>query len=266
MRAGACKLNQTRALLHLWGPPQPCSSCSTSAFRSLRPALRGWQSQSTPLLAAGGPNLNQHRYFAAKNLKTGKKAKGGKVKLDLDNCPVELGPTKEKMEGCLAFFIKSLTGLQIGRATPSLIQSIEVQAWGGKQPLSALSAIAVRGANTLVVTLHDQTLQEPVVQALRDAELDLNPQIENNKVVATLPKTTSETREQLIKEAKRKAEECKTKVLGLRGAANKEASKDSSLTKDELAQAKRDIQTLTDLISAQIDEALANKESEIRAA
>eukprot|EP00808_Paulinella_micropora_P002059 g64380.t1 len=201
------------------------------------------------------------RGLAKKVLKTGKKA--GKSKLDLEDSPIELKDTKEKMGASFAVFVKSIEGLRVGRATPALIQAVPVQAWGGTQPLASLASIAVRGANTLVVTAHDQTVLDNIVTAVREAGLDLQPHIESNKVVVPVPKATGELRQKLIKDAKNKAEECRTKIRAIRHKIHSEATKDSSLSKDELARAKTDIQTLTDMMTTQVDEALAKKEADI---
>jgi ribosome recycling factor len=172
-----------------------------------------------------------------------------------------------RMDGALETLKRDFSGLRSGRASPALLEPVRVEAYGGEVPLTQVGTIAVPEARMLTVQVWDRTLVNAVVTAIRDCGLGLNPSGDGQLVRVPLPQLTGERRTELSKAAHRYAEASKVAVRGVRRDGMeqiKAMEKKSIIGQDDSARFTEEVQKLTDSYVKRIDDALADKDREIK--
>ena len=173
---------------------------------------------------------------------------------------------QRRMDGALDNFGKELAGLRTGRASSSLLEPVTVEAYGSKMPLNQVGTVSVPEPRLLTVQVWDGGMTKAVEKAIRDAGLGLNPQAEGTMIRVPIPDLNEERRQELVKVAGKYAEQARISVRNVRRDgmdALKRLEKDSEISQDERKSLSDDIQSLTDQFIKKIDDALADKESEI---
>jgi len=177
-----------------------------------------------------------------------------------------LKKVEEKMLKSVDILKKEFSGLRTGRASVGLLEPIQVDAYGSKVPLSQVSAISVPESRMLAVQVWDNSLISVVENAIRTANLGLNPMTEGNLIRLPIPDLTEERRKEIAKLASKYSEDTKISVRNVRRDAMdhlKESEKNKEISKDELFQHSDQIQKLTDKIILLIDELFYEKEKDI---
>ena len=173
---------------------------------------------------------------------------------------------EDKMLKSVDILKKEFSGLRTGRASVGLLEPIQVDAYGSKVPLSQVSAISVPESRMLAVQVWDNSLISVVENAIRTANLGLNPMTEGNLIRLPIPDLTEERRKEIAKLASKYSEDTKISVRNVRRDAMdhlKESEKNKEISKDELFQHSDQIQKLTDKIILLIDELFYEKEKDI---
>ena len=173
---------------------------------------------------------------------------------------------RRRMEGAIDALKKELGGLRTGRAAPSLLESVHVNAYGTNMPLNQLGTVSAPEPRLLVVQVWDRSMSKAVDAAIREAGLGLNPQSEGQVIRVPIPPLSEERRKELTKIAHKYAEQARVSVRNVRRdglEALKKREKDRDITQDQHRKLDKDVQTLTDDTIKKIDETLANKEKEI---
>lgn len=179
--------------------------------------------------------------------------------INLDEC-------KKKMDGALDALKREFGGLRTGRASPNLLDSIKVDAYGAEVPINQVGAVSVPEPRMLTVSVWDASLTKAVEKAIRDSNLGLNPMSEGNLIRVPMPSMTEERRKELVKTAGKYSESARIAVRNVRRDfmdAAKAAEKKNELTEDEHKKLSEKIQKLTDEHVKLIDDLLAAKEKEI---
>lgn len=163
---------------------------------------------------------------------------------------------------------RELIGVRTGRATPSLIEhvQVEVASYGSTMSLKELGGITAPDARMLVVNPWDKGTIKDIERAIATAGLGFNPQSDGQIVRIPIPPLTGERRQQLVKVVKQHAEEAKVRVRGVRRDYKEmleEAQKDGDLTEDQLKKQLEKLQEATDAHVKLVDEMCAKKEKEI---
>jgi len=178
-----------------------------------------------------------------------------------------LSDAKAKMTAALDHFQEELKKLRTGRAHPSMLDNVSVEAYGQNMPLKTLAGITAPDAQLLVVSPFDPNNLEPIVKAIRENEaLGLNPADDGRVVRVTIPPLTTETRESMVKVLNQKAEEAAVSLRNARHEAfhaGEQAEKDKSIGKDERFKFEKQIDDLLNLQKKQVDDLTAAKEQEI---
>lgn len=172
----------------------------------------------------------------------------------------------EKMEHALEHLKRDLAGLRTGRASVALLDGIKVDYYGTLTPLKQVANIATPEARLITIQPWEQNLIREVEKAIQTSDLGLTPSNDGKLIRIPLPPLTEERRKDLIKVAKKHAEEMKVRIRGFRRDGNEELKKlqkDAKLTEDELRKSETEIQKLTDQFVQKIDEVMKKKESEI---
>jgi len=173
---------------------------------------------------------------------------------------------RRRMDGAIDVLRKEYGGLRTGRASTSLLEPVQVPAYGGTVPLNQVASVNVPEPRMITVQVWDRGLAKAVDKAIREAGLGLNPQTEGQVLRVPIPELNEERRRELTKVAARYAEEARVAVRKMRQhgiEALRRLEKDSEISQDEQRKVQGDIQHLTDDHIKRIDETLTQKDKEI---
>ena len=179
----------------------------------------------------------------------------------------DMDDLQRRMEGALNTLKSDFGGLRTGRASTTLLEPIMVEAYGQQMPMSQVGTISAPEPRLLSVQVWDKGQVSFVEKAIREAGLGLNPMVDGQMVRVPLPELNEERREELVKIAGKYAEQCRVAVRNVRRDGMdqlKKGEKDGEISQDEQKSLSDDVQKLTDNYVKKIDEALSQKEAEIR--
>ncbi len=179
----------------------------------------------------------------------------------------DMDDLQRRMEGALNTLKSDFGGLRTGRASTTLLEPIMVEAYGQQMPMSQVGTISAPEPRLLSVQVWDKGQVSFVEKAIREAGLGLNPVADGQMVRVPLPELNEERREELVKIAGKYSEQCRVAVRNVRRDGMdqlKKGEKDGEISQDEQKSLSDDVQKLTDDYVKKIDEALSQKEAEIR--
>ncbi|MDH3659135.1 MAG: ribosome recycling factor [Alphaproteobacteria bacterium] len=179
---------------------------------------------------------------------------------------VDTADLEKRMNGALEVLRKEFAGLRTGRASTSLLEPITVSAYGSDMPLNQVAALSVPEPRMISVQVWDKGMVGAVEKAIRMADLGLNPSVDGTLIRVPLPELSEERRVEITKVAGRYAEQARVAVRNVRRDGMdqlKRAEKDGDISKDEHHRTGDQVQQLTDNAIKQINDLLAQKESEI---
>jgi ribosome recycling factor len=178
----------------------------------------------------------------------------------------DINELRRRMTGALDVLKKELTGLRTGRASVSLLEPVQVEAYGSHMPISQVGTVSVPEPRMLTVSVWDRALVKAVEKGIREANLGLNPMTEGQTIRVPIPPLTEERRKELIKVAHKYAEQARVSVRNVRRdgmEALKQQEKGHKITEDEHTKLGKQVQALTDEFIKKIDEAIAAKEKDV---
>lgn len=171
-----------------------------------------------------------------------------------------------KMQKSLDHTLHEFSGINTGKATPSMVEGIMVEAYGSTMRLKECAAIHTPDPRMISVQPWDKSLLKPLEKAIQMANIGINPVIDGPCVRLPLPEMSKERRQELAKVANRLAEEGRVAIRNARRDgvdAVKKALKEGKISEDECKKLEKDIQTHTDSLIKQIGDNLAKKEQEL---
>lgn len=174
--------------------------------------------------------------------------------------------TQSRMEKCTESFESQIKKIRTGRASPSILDSIQVEYYGASTPLRQLANIVAEDSSHLAVTVFDRNLTPYIEKAIQNSPLGLNPSSAANLIRVPLPPLTEDRRKELIKVIRSEAEAARVAVRNIRASVNKkskETLKKKEISEDEDRQIQDNVQKLTDRYIKKIDEFLTKKEKEV---
>lgn len=177
-----------------------------------------------------------------------------------------LAELKSKLEKSIEFFKSELSQIRTGRATPALIENIEIEAYGGKMRLKEVGSISLVDSQNLAVAPWDKTLLSAVVTALRDGDLKVNPVVEQDRIRVPIPALTEERRTEFTKIASAKCEETKTSIRNVRQEAMKDIEtefSDKKIGEDDKFRQKEDVEKTVKEYVSKADDMLDTKKKEL---
>ncbi len=172
-----------------------------------------------------------------------------------------------RMDGAIESLKREFSGLRAGRASPALLEPVKVEAYGQYMPINQVATIAVPEARMITVQVWDRSMVNSVVAAIRDCGLGLNPQPDGQVVRVPLPILTEERRNELAKAAGKYAEAARVAVRGVRRDGMEQIKglqKKHEISEDDERDWSDQVQKLTDGYIKRVDDALAEKEKDIR--
>ncbi len=174
--------------------------------------------------------------------------------------------TEDKMKKAVEFTRQELTKLRSGKATVAILDDIKIDYYGKKMPIAQTASISTPDAHLITVQPWDKTIIHEVEKAILAANIGLTPASDGTVIRLPVPPLTEERRKELVKVAKKFAEDGRITVRNIRRDSNehlKKAEKDEHVAEDERKHGEAEVQKLTDRYIKQLDDLLAVKEKEI---
>ena len=172
----------------------------------------------------------------------------------------------EKMEKAVAHVQDQFTTVRTGRATPALVEKLNVEYYGSPVPLQQLAGFQVPEARQLIVKPHDRSTLGAIERAIRDSDLGVNPSNDGVVIRLNFPPLTEERRRDYVRIVKHMAEDGRVAVRNIRRDARKHmesAEKASEISADELERAEKELEKITHDHVELIDKASGRKEQEL---
>ena len=173
---------------------------------------------------------------------------------------------RRRMDGAIEVLRKEFGGLRTGRASASLLEPVQVSAYGGTVPLTQVAAVNVPEPRMITVQVWDRGVVKAVDKAIRESGLGLNPQTEGQTIRVPIPELNTERRRELSRVAAKYAEDARIAVRHVRRdgiESLRRLEKDGDISQDEHRKVEKDVQHLTDDHIKRVDETLAQKDKEI---
>jgi ribosome recycling factor len=179
---------------------------------------------------------------------------------------VLLAEADERMTKGVAHARADFATIRTGRAAPALVEKIPVDYYGSEVPLQQIAGFTVPEARQLLITPYDKGAIGAIEKALQHSDLGLNPSNDGNAIRLSFPPLTQERRKELVRVVKQMAEDGRIALRNHRRATRHELEKlekDGEMSKDDLDRAEKELDKLIHAREAEIDQALAAKETEL---
>ncbi|MGA1539599.1 MAG: ribosome recycling factor [Chthoniobacterales bacterium] len=173
---------------------------------------------------------------------------------------------EEGMEKALDFMKHEFSSVRTGKASPALVEGIDVDAYGSVMKLKQLALISTPEPRLLVIQPFDAATTKPIEKAINESKIGITPSVDGKLIRLPIPELSEERRKDLVKTIKTMAEETRVRIRAARRHAMdaaKKMQKDGGLTEDDLKSAEIQIQKLTDKYVADVDSQVASKEADI---
>jgi ribosome recycling factor len=172
--------------------------------------------------------------------------------------------TQARMKKALDHTLHEFSSIHTGKATPSMVENVTIDAYGTQMRLKECAAITTPDARMIVIQPWDVSLIKAVEKGIQVANLGFNPIADGKLLRVPLPEMSRERREEFVKVAHKMAEEGRVHVRNVRRECL-EGLKKAKLPEDETKRLEKEIQTITDKAIKDIGDHLANKEKELLA-
>src|SRR5881398_129054 len=170
---------------------------------------------------------------------------------------------EEKMLKTEEVVQNEFSGVRTGKASPSLVENILVEVYGSNMRIRELAGITTPESRTLAIQPWDANSLHPIEKAIQKSNLGLTPSVQGKAIRLFFPELSQERRQEFVKIVRKMAEDGRVAIRHVRRDAMEQIKKhahDSGTTEDDVKQAEKELQKLTDEYSAKIDQHLAHKE------
>src|SRR3954449_1568612 len=173
---------------------------------------------------------------------------------------------EETMEKSVDYMIHEFSSVRTGKASPALVENVDVEAYGSAMKLKQLAPITPPEPRLLVVQPFDASTVRDIEKALKESKIGITPLVDGKLIRLPVPELSEERRRDLVKSLKQMAEEARVRVRANRRAAlddAKKSEKAGETTQDQLHDTEAEIQKLTDRFIKAVDEHFERKEAEV---
>lgn len=170
------------------------------------------------------------------------------------------------MEKALDFMRHEFSSVRTGKASPALVEGIDVEAYGSTMKLKQLALITSPEPRLLVIQPFDLANAKPIEKAINESKIGITPAVDGKLIRLPIPELSEERRKDLVKTIKSMAEETRVRIRAARRHgmdAAKKMQKEGGITEDDLKSAEAQIQKLTDKYVGDVDTQVASKEADI---
>lgn len=173
---------------------------------------------------------------------------------------------KEKMNKTISVLKGEYGAIRAGRATPAVLDKIQVDYYGAPTPINQMAAISVAEARILNIQPWDPSVLSAIEKAIQSSDLGINPQNDGRIIRLVFPTPTEDRRRELVRDVKKMAEDAKVAARSIRRDGIdkiKKMQKASEITEDDLKNGEKKLQELTDNCIKEIDQVASEKEAEV---
>jgi ribosome recycling factor len=170
------------------------------------------------------------------------------------------------MEKSVDYMVHEFAAVRTGKASPTLVENVDVEAYGSTMKLKQLALITTPEPRLLVVQPFDAGTVQNIEKALKESKIGITPAVDGKIIRLPIPELSEERRKDLVRSLKQMAEEARVRVRANRRTAMDEAKKlqkNGGLTEDQLRDLEGDVQKLTDRFVKSIDDHLERKDAEV---
>ena len=172
---------------------------------------------------------------------------------------------KRRMDGTMSNLRTEFASLRTGRASSSMLEPVQVEAYGQMTPINQVGTVNVPEPRMVTINVWDKSMVGKVEKAIRESGLGINPQLNGTIIMLPIPELNEERRTQLTKVAGQYAEHARVAIRNLRrdGMDQIKKAKADGLSEDDQKFWEQEVQELTDRYIKQIDQQLETKQAEI---
>ncbi len=174
--------------------------------------------------------------------------------------------TEATMEKGFEYMQHEFAAVRTGKASPALVENIDVEAYGSSMKLKQLALITTPEPRLLVIQPFDASTTKDIEKAIKESKIGINPAVDGKIIRLPIPALSEERRKDLVKGIRQMAEEARVRIRSARREgidAIKKAHKDGTVSEDALETYEKEIQKLTDGFVKKIDDTVTSKEAEI---
>jgi len=186
--------------------------------------------------------------------------------VSLDSLDQILKTAEHKMTTAIDVLARDLQSVRTGRATPALLDRIQVDYYGSPTPINGVANISAPDARMVVIAPWEKTMLGPIEKAIQKSDLGINPTNDGTVIRLALPQLTQDRRKELVKQVHQRAEEARVAVRNCRRDALdhlRKAEKDGGISKEDERRAQERLQKLTDSFVKKVDDVSRSKETEV---
>jgi ribosome recycling factor len=179
---------------------------------------------------------------------------------------LSVNEARSAMEKAVEAMKREFGSVRTGKATPALLDTVRVDAYGSKMPISQVATVSAPEARMLVVQPWDKGLLSAIEKGIQQAEIGLNPSNDGNIIRVPVPALNEERRKDMVKLLGKLAEEGRVAIRHARQEANKDIKKKQGaheISEDDAHRQTEQVQKLTDEFIGKIDSLLKTKEHEV---
>ena len=173
---------------------------------------------------------------------------------------------QNKMDKTIASYEENLSTIRASQANPSVLNRVTFDYWGSPTEITAVANVKIADAKTLVIAPYDASTLKAIEKAIQTSDIGINPNNDGKVIRLIFPQLTEERRRELAKQVQKMGESAKVAIRNIRRDANddiKKQKKDNVLTEDDVKDAEKAVQDITDKYIKNIDNLSAAKEKEI---
>ena len=186
--------------------------------------------------------------------------------MDVNDLKSLSAEVKSRMETAIEHVRREMAGLRSGRASITLLDPVQVEAYGGMVPLNQVASLSIPESTMIMAQPFDPSLISAIERAIQKSNLGLNPSSDGKSIRIPIPSLTDERRKEMSRLVHKYAEEGRNVVRQVRRDANerlKKLLKDHGISEDEERRALDEVQKITDQHVSLIDELQKKKDSEL---
>jgi ribosome recycling factor len=173
---------------------------------------------------------------------------------------------EEGMEKAVGYMTHEFASIRTGKASPALVEGIDVEAYGSTMKLKQLAVISTPEPRMLVINPFDSSTVGAIEKAIKESKIGINPSVDGKIIRLPIPSLSEERRRDLVKTCKTIAEETRVRIRAARRDGMeqlKKAQKEGAITEDDLGTYEKDVQKLTDDFAKKVEDQLTSKEADI---
>ena len=173
---------------------------------------------------------------------------------------------EESMEKAAGYLVHEFATIRTGKASPSLVENIDVEAYGSMMKLKQVASISTPEPRLIVISPFDASTVQAIERAIRESKIGINPAVDGKIIRLPIPMLSEERRRDLVKTCKTIAEETRVRIRSARREAMdalKKGEKEGDIGEDDLGGFEKAVQKFTDDFVKKVDDTFASKEADI---